>query len=162
MKRFKLTTTIALSSALLLTACGGSSSSSGDNKVTNPNASIESKTKALVGYWRGECLYNKEDNTSHQGYAQWDSSNGNMILKNMFSATFNGQGCQGKASFSHDSEEDPRDQVVTKKEVAKAIHDFTFDGMNKLILKDDDEAYTLYRIQAKDFPKYDYTNPVEW
>ncbi len=160
MKNLKVTTVIALSSALLLTACGGSSGSSGDKN--NPNASTESKMQALVGYWKSDCDYDKNDNKSYQGYAQWDSNNGNMIIRNMFNATFDGQGCRGKASFSHDSEEDPRGKVIPKKEVAKAIHDFTFDGINKIILKDEDGSYTLYRMDAKDFPKYDYTNPVEW
>ncbi len=155
MKSFKITTAIALSSALLLTACGGSSSSSGDNKVTNPNASIESKAQTLVGYWKSDCKYDKEDKKSYQGYAQWGTAKGKLIFKDLFGATFNGKGCKGKAVYSHDSEDDAKGTALTKEQIKKVI----FDGVNKVTVKEDDgQVNTLYRMQAKNFPKYNYTN----
>ncbi len=160
MKSLKITTAIALSSALLLTACGGNSGSSGDTK--NPNASTESKTQALVGYWKSDCIYNKEDKKSYLGYVQWGVSNGRLVIKDMFNGAFNGKGCKGKPKFAHDAEDDARGTTLTKKELEKELKEVRFEGMNKLIVKEDGDEETLYRMQAKDFPKYDYTNGIKW
>ncbi len=160
MKSLKITTAIALSSALLLTACGGNSGSSGDTK--NPNASTESKTNALVGYWKSDCLYDKEDKIFYQGYVQWGKSNGSLVMKDMFSGAFNRKDCKGKPKFAHDAEDDPRGITLTKKELEKELKKVTFKGMNKLIVKEDGDVETLYRMQAKDFPKYNYTSGVKW
>ncbi len=83
---------------------------------------------------------------------------GELILKDAFYGEFDGRSCGGKANLVHPANDDLNRGKAMLKEEIKTV---TFTGMNKVVMDvDDDGGLTLYRVQAHNFPKYNYTNPI--